>query len=67
MEQQQERVYTKEETFQYYYNKWKALGFSENPNIDEGIYCDMVELQENHPHWHVWSLLICYTQFQQLY
>ena len=44
MEQQQERVYTKEETFQYYYNKWKALEFPENPNnIDEGIYCDMVE------------------------
>lgn len=40
---EEERVYTEQETYQYYYKMWESLGFPETPNIDEGIYCDMVE------------------------
>lgn len=39
----EERVYSEEETYKYYYKMWERLGFIKTPNIDEGIYCDMVE------------------------
>lgn len=39
---EEERVYTQEETFIYYQKIWKELKFADNPVLDCGTYCDLI-------------------------
>lgn len=39
---EEERVYTQEETYEYYKKVWKELKFADNPILDYGTYSDLV-------------------------
>ena len=39
----EERVYTQEETYEYYKKMWEKLKFKDNPVLDCGTYCDLIE------------------------